>query len=326
MGISRIRMRTRTMILKTLSTDGHSNVRSQCGLLLFFVLGLTAVPHIGAATVTVDCTAGGAVGPILNGLKTGDVLLVQGTCQENILIQAQLQHITLDGQRKATIKAPDPGQPAIQVLGREITIKGFTVIGGSFGIAINRGATAVIDGNTIENATNTGLEVSQNSFARIVNNTIERSGQNGIFVLGSSSAHIGVMSTGDTIPQPNVIQNNSGDGIQVLRASTARIISNTISGNQRNGLTVQQASHADVAGNTFNRNLLHGIRVVGNSGVNLADSAMRLFEHPNATTAPNGMFGIRCEIGAYVEGPLGSLMGSAGVKDVSDKELHRSLL
>lgn len=104
----------------------------------------------------------------------------------------------------------------------------------------------------------------------------------------------------------------------MLRASTARIIGNTISGNQRSGLTVQQASHADVAGNTFNRNVLHGIRVVGNSGVNLADSAMRLFEQPNTTTAPNGMFGIRCEIGAYVEGPLGSLMGSRGVKDMSD--------
>ncbi len=318
MDISRIRIRKRTMILKTSSIHSHSKVRSQCGILLFLVLGLTAAPHIGAATVNVDCNAGGAVGPILNGLKTGDVVLVQGTCQENILIQAQLSNITLDGQRKATIKAPDPGQPAIQVLGREITIKGFTVIGGSFGIAINRGATAVIDANTIENAANTGLEVSQNSFARIINNTIEHSGQNGIFVLGSSSAHIGVVSTGDKVPQPNVIQNNGGDGIQVLRASTARIIGNTISGNQRNGLTVQQASHADVAGNTFNRNLLHGIRVVGNSGVNLADSAMRVFEQPNTTTAPNGMFGIRCEIGAYVEGPLGSLMGSSGVKDVSD--------
>ena len=53
-----------------------------------------------------------------------------------------VQHITLDGQRKATIKAPDPGQPAIQVLGREVTIKGFTVIGGSFGIAINKGPRA----------------------------------------------------------------------------------------------------------------------------------------------------------------------------------------
>jgi hypothetical protein len=45
---------------------------------------------------------------------------------------------------------------------------------------------------------------------------------------------------------------------------------------------------------------------------------MRLFEQPNTTTAPNGMFGIRCEIGAYVEGPLGSLKGSSGVKDMSD--------
>jgi len=308
----------RTMILKTSSIHCHSRVRAQCGILLFFALGRTAAPHIGAATVNVDCNAGGAVGPILNGLKTGDVVLVQGICQENILIQAQLSTVTLDGQRKATIKAPDAGQPAIQVLGREITIKGFTVIGGSFGIAINRGATAVIDANTIENAANTGLEVSQNSFARIINNTIEHSGQNGIFVLGSSSAHIGVMSTGDEVPQPNVIQDNGGDGIQVLRASTARIIGNTISRNQRNGLTVQQASHADVAGNTFNGNLLHGIRVVGNSGVNLADSAMRLFEQPNTTTAPNGMFGIRCEIGAYVEGPLGSLIGASGVKDTSD--------
>jgi nitrous oxidase accessory protein NosD len=295
-------------------------VRSECGILLFVVpvaLGLTA-PPIGAATVNVDCNTGGAVGPILNGLKSGDVLLVQGTCRETILVQAQLQHITIDGRRKATIKAPDPGRPAIQVLGREVTIKGFTVIGGSFGIAVNRGATAVVDANTIQNAAHTGLEVSQNSFARIINNTIEHSAQNGIFVLGSSSAHIGVLSTGDLVAEPNVIQDNGGDGIQVLRASTARIIGNTLSRNQRNGLTVQQASHADVAGNTFNSNRQHAIRVVGNSGVNLADSAMHLFEQPNTTTAPNGMFGLQCEIGAYVEGPLGSLMGSSGVKDVSD--------
>jgi parallel beta-helix repeat protein len=320
MGISRIRMRTRTAIFKTSSANKHGIVRAQFGILLFVVpaLGLTAARHIDAATVNIDCNTGGAVGPILNGLKNGDVLLVQGTCQENILIPAQLQHITLDGQRKATIKAPDPGQPAIQVLGREVTIKGFTVIGGSFGIAINRGATAVVDANTIQNARHTGVEVSQNSFARIINNIIEHSGQNGIFVLGSSSAHIGVLSTGDKVAQPNVIQGNGGDGIQVLRASTARIIGNTVSGNQRNGLTVQQVSHADVAGNTFNSNRLHGIRAVGNSGVNLADSAMRLFEQPNTTTERNGMFGIRCEIGAYVEGPLGNLMGSRGVKDVSD--------
>ena len=126
------------MILKTSSPDRPNNVRLQWGILLCAVpltLGLTAASPIGAATVRVDCNTGGAVGRILSGLTTGDVVLVQGTCQENILLQAQLQHITLDGQHKATIKAPDPSQPAIQILGREITLKGFTIIGGSFGVA-----------------------------------------------------------------------------------------------------------------------------------------------------------------------------------------------
>jgi parallel beta-helix repeat protein len=293
----------------------------KAGMVTFTVLlflGLTAAGKVGATTVNVDCNKGGAVGSILNRLKPGDVVLVYGTCQENILIQPELQRITLDGQSKAAIKAADARRPAIQVLGREVTIKGFTVTGGSFGIAINRGATATIDANTIQYATNTGLEVSQNSFARIINNIIQHNEQNGILVLGSSSAHIGVLYTDDKVPRPNVIKNNGGDGIQVLRSSTARIIGNTLSGNRRNGLTVQQASHADVAGNVFNRNGQHGILVMGNSGVNLADSAMRLFEQPNTTTAPNGLFGIRCEVGAYVEGPLGSLSGRSGVKDMSD--------
>ena len=297
--------------------DGTKKAGMVTFIVLFF-LGLTAAPKIGATTVNVDCNKGGAVGPILSTLKPGDVVLVHGTCQENILIQAELQRMTLDGQRKATIKAADASRPAIQVLGREVTIKGFTVTGGSFGIAINRGATAVIDTNTIQYAANTGLEVSHNSFARIINNTIQHNEGNGILVLGSSSVHIGVWYTDDKVPQPNVIQNNGGDGIQVLRSSTARIIGNTLSGNRRNGLTIQQASHADVAGNVFNGNGQHGIRVVGNSGVNLADSAMRLFEQPNKTTAPNGMFGIWCEVGAYVEGPLGSLSGRGGIKDMSD--------
>lgn len=291
----------------------------KAGIVTFIVLlflGLT--PNIGATTLNVDCNKGGAVGPILNRLKPGDVVLVHGTCQENILIQAELHGFTLDGQRKATIKAADARRPTIQVLGREVTIKGFTVTGGSFGIAINRGATAVVDTNTIHHAANAGLEVSHNSFARIVNNTIQYNTQHGILVLGSSSVHIGVWYTDDKVPQPNVIQNNGGDGIQVLRSSTARIIGNTFSGNRRNGLTVQQVSHADVAGNVFNDNGQHGILVVGNSGVNLADSAMRLFEQPNATTAPNGLFGIRCEVGAYVVGPLGSLSGRSGIKDMSD--------
>ena len=286
---------------------------------ILFALCLSAVPHLGAATVNVDCNAGATIGSILGSVKPGDIIFVQGTCRENLLIQSEVLRITLDGQGKSTIDAPDARRPGVQVLGREVTIKGFTVTGGTFGIAINRGATGTIDRNTVRNAAISGLEVSHNGFARIVNNTVERNTQHGILILGSASVHIGIIGTDDQIPGPNIVRDNGGDGIQVLRASTARIIGNTISGNGRNGLTVQQASHADVAGNVFDGNAQHGIRVVGNSGVNLADSAMLLFTRPNTTTKTNGAFGIQCEVGAYIDGPIGGLLGKIGVKDVSDK-------
>ena len=230
---------------------------------------------MSAATVTVDCNTGGAIGPALGKLKPGDVLLVQGTCRENVLIHSGINGITLDGQGKATISARDARQPAVQVLGREVTIKGFNVTGGFFGIAVNRGGTALIDNNTIEGAAHSGIEVSQNSFGRVVNNTIRRNRQNGILVLGSASVHIGVVRSDDEVPGPNTIHDNEGDGIHVIRASTARVIGNTLSGNRGSGLAVRQTSHADVAGNLFNANGTYGIHVIGNSGINLADSSMR---------------------------------------------------
>ena len=101
---------------------------------LLFALFLTAVPHLRAATVNVDCNGGAAIGPILGRVKPDDVILVQGTCRENLLIPSEVLRITLDGQGKATIDAPDARRPAVQVLGREVTIKGFTVSGGTFGI------------------------------------------------------------------------------------------------------------------------------------------------------------------------------------------------
>jgi len=285
----------------------------------FLVPGLTATPQSQTAIVTVDCDKGGTVRSILSSLKPGDVVLVHGTCRENIMIEPELQRITIDGEGKATINAADGQLPAIQVLGREIMIKGFIISGGFFGIAINRGATAVIDNNTIREAAHSGIEVSQNSFARIINNTLEHNQLNGILVLGSSSVHIGVLRTDDKLPSPNIIHNNGENGIWVLRASTARIIGNTLSRNRRSGLTVDQASHADVAGNVFNGNSEYGIRVRGNSGVNLADSVTHLFQKPNTTSVPNGLFGIRCELGAYVDGSIGGLRGRRGIKDVSDK-------
>src|SRR5688572_28883423 len=84
-----------------------------------------------SATVTVDCDSGGSIGKAIPALRNGDVLLISGTCKENVLIPPDVVGITLDGQQKATIQHPGGGEgtgPAahgIYVRGRVITIRGF---------------------------------------------------------------------------------------------------------------------------------------------------------------------------------------------------------
>jgi len=138
-----------------------------------------------AATIQVDCPSA-SLQAAVDKAKPGDILLVSGTCNENVFIQAEVQRITLDGQGKAIIDGPDTTRNVIYVRGRDVTIKGFIVRGGRNGIVINVGGTAVVDGNTVENTGRHGVLVEQVSFARIINNTIRNNPRDGIIVGGSS--------------------------------------------------------------------------------------------------------------------------------------------
>ena len=68
------------------------------------VLCLAVAPQLRATTVNVDCNAGAAIASILSTVKPGDVVLVQGTCRENVVIQSEVQRVTLDGQEKTTMR------------------------------------------------------------------------------------------------------------------------------------------------------------------------------------------------------------------------------
>ena len=47
---------------------------------VLLALALSTATPTNASTVNVDCNTGGAIGPALGKLKSGDVLHVQGTC------------------------------------------------------------------------------------------------------------------------------------------------------------------------------------------------------------------------------------------------------
>lgn len=287
----------------------------------------------GAANVTIDCDAGATIREALRSLKPGDALLVTGTCKENVVVAAEILRVTLDGQGKATIDA-QPATAAIAVTGREVTVKGFTIRGGRNGINVLRGASALIDGNTIQQTgaagqpgSGLGINVAQHSFAAIVNNTIQHNPRAGILVHESSSARIGfadVASTG----HGNTIQNNGREAILLQRGSTARIVGNTIRNNRGDGISIEQASQAEIANNVIEQNGGNGIAVTERSGVNLEIKATggAGVTVSNRTAVPNAGAGIQCSIGGYVVGSLGSLTGAKGAKGFDSTCIDRVLV
>ena len=255
-------------------------------------------------------------------LRPGTVVLVSGTCNENVDITEGFEGIALDGQGTARINGPDAGRDTLRVVGvRNFTIRGFTITGGRDGINLRGVQMVSIQRNTIR-AGRDGIQVHRGSFAMITDNTLQN-GRDGIVVHESSAARIGFATSTAAEPSPNLIDSNGRHGILVSRASTARIAGNTITNNgvtgAGSGIRIDRVSQADVASNQIDLNREDGIRVAQNSGVNLGTTATGHFlEVVNSTAAQNVGVGIRGQIGGYAVGALGTLSGTLGGKNFSD--------
>jgi len=285
-------------------------------LIILVVLLWLPLTMAEAANVKLACNGKNSIGNAVKKLKPGDTLLVTGTCNENFVIAEDIVRVVLDGQGKATIQGQDKTIPAVEVRGRGITIKGFTVTGGRDGIVVTRGGQAVIDRNTVQGTARFGVQVNQSSFAVIANNTIQKNQSHGINIGGSSYAIIGFLTGQDTTASPNTIQENGQNGIVVSRSSNARIAGNTIRNNKLNGVAVTRASQADISSSTIEGNGMSGIDVSQNSTVQLgADKGEGIFQSANTTTAENSQIGIKCTINSSADGRIGTLNGKTGPKD-----------
>ena len=270
-------------------------------------------------TYTVDCNAGEKIQDKIALAQPGDTILVSGNCGENVAVPVEAARITLDGQGKTVITAPPKGD-GFFVRGREITIKGFTIIGGRDGIHLSgsaSGASANIVGNTIRKTGRHGIHLDHTSVGRIAGNTIEETHASGIDVAEMSVARVGYllrpMGHG-----PNTIRKAGEHGISVNRQSSARIVGNTIEGNGKSGVFVTRNSQADVFGNAISGNAANGITASHNSGVNMTNEDNLFNLGPNRTDANsiNAGFGLSGSVGGYVDGPIGALDGAKGAKQI----------
>ena len=270
-----------------------------------------------AATVSVDCEAGNTVMAALGNVKPGDTVLVSGTCNEQVSFAPEMVRFTLDGQKKTTIQHPGKSAPSphtVFIRGKDIMVKGITVVGGLDGIHLSGPASAELDGNVVVKAARAGIHIDKGSVVRVLNSTVQESGAMGIDITGASYAYIGVRIPRLPALSPNTIRNNAGPGVNIERSSGAWIVGNTISNNKGSGIFIHRSSQADVMANVINANGGDAITASYSGGVNLKSEPRS--DGPNQTTQDNGSAGIRCTVGGYVDGPLGTLAGKRGAKAI----------
>ena len=266
----------------------------------------------------VNCDNGDKIQDKIASARPGDTILVTGASAENIAIPAEVVRITLDGQGKAVITAPAKGD-GFFVRGREITIKGFTITGGRDGIHLSgvaAGASANIIGNTIRRTGRHGIHLDHTSVGRIARNTIEDAKVCGIDIAEFSVARVGYTLRPEG-HGPNTIRGSGEHGISVNRGSSARIVGNTIEANKGSGVLVTRHSQADVIGNAISGNGHDGITASHNAGVNLTNEDKLFDLGPNRTDGKkNAGAGLSGSVGGYADGPLGTLSGERGAKQM----------
>jgi hypothetical protein len=198
---------------------------------------LISTGTVKAGTLYVHCGGSGGLNSIGAALKalqhsenTGpNTINVSGACHENVLIQ-DTQQLTLNGVNGASISDTSNGKAdVIDVDNSLVTISGFTITGGYDGVACYYGASCRLLGNTIQGASDSGIDIYPISRARIDGGALQHNGG-------------GLLITGGDVTAGNVtVQDNSGIGVSVSRGGRLNFSQSASKNNQGYGIWVQGA-------------------------------------------------------------------------------------
>ena len=265
-----------------------------CALFVSIVVGV-ASQCAQAANLSVNCDRDGRINKAVRLLAVTNPqgpnsITVTGACQENIVIQS-MDRLTLITKNGAAIADASSGsKDVIDILdSQRITIKGFTINGGLFGILCSSGSLCRFSGNTIEGGAaglliehsraestgnimqnlNEGLVVRQGADVLSTGNTMQGNVDTGILV-----------NAGGSLYGVGAIVRNNVDGVQVRNHSTLRMTGSAITGNGGVGVLLLEASGVFFdTGNDITGNLL--------SGVNVNDLSFAQFQLPDNKVVGN---------------------------------------
>lgn len=254
---------------------------------LFVAIG-AAGQRAQAANLTVNCDKKETIREALKLLLAANpqgpnTLMVSGNCRENILIQST-ERLTLITKRGATITDRSNGSSAVVDIedSRSVTLKGFTINGGSEGVTCGTSSICYLTGNTVQDVLGQGVGVSGGSHAFLESNVIQNNSFRGSTVGDGSQ-----MFSSNDIFQGNGAQGvtvafgayfeaanssflNNAVGVEASLNSTVLLRGGAVSGNVGNGMMVLGGASAAFLGGT-------AVTDNGGSGVHLEDGSFAGF-------------------------------------------------
>jgi len=244
----------------------------------------TTLP-VSALQIRVECGSPAArVKTIADGLKLlgnlhPGVLLISGTCHENVVIQG-LNGITLQGNPTATIDGgSDPSVGAVAIIGSlNISLNNLTIAGGGQGVGCLGVSYCLLTQITIENSQGDGADVQAGARLEISDSVIQNNANAGLGVAGVAAFFGGVITGNGSdgvlvrnggffavnpgnLMSSVTIQNNAGYGIRTVLHNTIILNSAVITGNVADGVTLQMGSALNMFASTITNNGGHQVRI-----------------------------------------------------------------
>jgi len=277
-------------------------MKQKTSVVAFFLLATmgSTSRHAQASNFNVNCDKKETINKALKllantNLQRSNRIIVSGSCNENLVIQS-MDGLTLIAEHGASITDSSGGISAVIDIedSHSISVKGFTINGGSGGVNCGSASVCYLTGNTIQDGAGNGVFVSGGSNAFFESNVIQNNRGRGSIVIGRSQ-----MSSSNDIFQGNAAQGVDVGSGSHLQTSNSNFLNNAI------GIRVGTAT-AQLGGGMISGNLGNGMTLLGNASVS--------FFGPTITG--NGGVGVHLEDGSFAGFVAANVTGNLSGLDV----------
>jgi len=243
----------------------HSNIMKAKKIVLLVMMSIvlaacvsTSIPRVSASELKVG--GGGQYSTISAAVKAanaGDTILVSpGTYVENLAVDKPLKVVSTSGAQATIVKASDTSKEVFLLGSSDISIQGFTIMGGNKGVSFGTSncilTKCVVNGNVF------GVYLAGATSNLVSNNNLNGNGF-GVYLDGSSGNRL--LNNSASNEKGGGGKASLSDGIYMYNSNNNNVAQCDLSNNDNFGASLYQSKNNVFSHNMISANVQFGVRL-----------------------------------------------------------------